>query len=54
LQFELNSWSGETRQNGSVSISGVTEQHLYDAPVIANGDAASDANITSPASEYFK
>jgi hypothetical protein len=55
LQFELNDLSGETRQNGSVTISDVTEKHLYDAPIIASGDHANnDTKFTSAASEYFK
>jgi len=55
LQFKLNAWSGETRQNGSVTISGVTEKHPNDVPIIATGDEANnDTKFTSAASEYFK
>jgi len=54
LQFELNAWSGETRQNGSVTISDVTENRPYDVPIIATGDDANnDTKFTSAASEYF-
>ena len=41
-------------QNGSVTISGVSEQYLYDRPIIATGDDANnDTKFTSAASEYF-
>lgn len=55
LQLEVNAWSGETRQNGSVTISDVTEKHRYDVPIITTGDDANnDTKFTSAASEYFK
>jgi hypothetical protein len=45
----------ESRQNGSVIIGDVTEQHLYGGPLIASGDDPNnDTKFASAASEYFK
>jgi hypothetical protein len=44
----------ESRQNGSVTVSDVTEKHVY-GPIIASGDDPNNhTKFTSAASEYFK
>jgi hypothetical protein len=56
LQFELDAWTVESRQNGSVTVGDVTEQRLYGGPIIATGDddPNNHTKFTSAASEYFK
>jgi hypothetical protein len=50
LQFDQNSWSGESRRNGNLSVGDASGQHLYMHP----DDPHNETKFTSAASEYFK